>query len=762
MDKPAENTVQSGLTLFFLGKLHSGLKKLSAYYRQRGVRVFNVTVPEDLERAIAQARPHALIIDLQSRADITRFFDTLSLYDGLMELPRIAIISSTTDQDTAEALMSQADESVVWPLKATDLSLKLFNMLASRGQFVRFQRDVRDEEGRFYRGDLYSSFLRDVLQLLYLGRKDCILTLESEGRRGNLYFKEGRLIDAQVGALEWEDSLTVIRRFRKGSFTISFQPVDRKRFIERDVTAWLSQTEEDLDATNLGPEPVDPTAVGPVTESERTLPEGLSAALLAAKATAASDGTGSDAEPLAAAEDDEDDSAARGAPLSSSDALPSWMTAAAATDEDDDADAPATLSPASAENDDPLVPPRITSTPISAIKPPVAAKAPAATPPVAATPALPNKTSPPVKDDKKDDKKAPPVASAKVSTTVSTAATASAAAPSKPSTPAGTPPKGKDNQALLGLAGLVVLLVIILLLVRSRTPTEVTAVSTPLPPTPAAPVIAPTPVKVVVVAPTPAAPPSTSAPEKITTISLKPTPKPTPPPVAVAKPTPTPRPTPAPVVVKPTPTPVPVAIKPTPTPAPVKPTPVPVAVKPTPTPAPVKPTPAPVAVKPTPTPAPVVTTPPPRVDIVAAKVEPPARTETVPEVTTIERAEKNLRKARELEKAGRTQEALTMYTRIAELDPSSREASEAISRLRGTAEISPSAPAELIINAYPYGVVYVDGEKWGYTPIRMPNLVPRKYLIRVVNPDLGAKSVEVVLKPGENKLLQIRLDQDQK
>ena len=247
MDRSSQFQAQQGLTLYFLGKLHSGLKKLSAYYRQRGVKVFNITTPEELERAMGQSTPHALVIDLQSRTDITSFFDVLGQYEGLLELPRVAIISSTTDKETADALISQADEAVIWPLKATDLSLKMFNLLSSRGQFVRFQRDARNEDGHFFRGELYDTFLRDVLQLLFIGRKDCILSLECEGRRGNLYFKEGKLIDAQVGALEWEDSLRQIRRFKGGTFVLSFQPVDRKRFIEKNVAAWLAQQDEEAD-----------------------------------------------------------------------------------------------------------------------------------------------------------------------------------------------------------------------------------------------------------------------------------------------------------------------------------------------------------------------------------------------------------------------------------------------------------------------------------------------------------------------------------
>ncbi|MFM7201528.1 MAG: DUF4388 domain-containing protein [Myxococcota bacterium] len=719
VEKAPENQASNGLTLYFLGKLHSGLKKLSAYYRQRGVKVYNITSPEDLERALATSSPHALIIDLQSRSDVTRFFDTLGQYEGLLEMPRIAIISSSTDADTVEALQTQADESVLWPLKATDLSLKLFNLLASRGRFVRFQRDVRDEEGRFYRGDLYPTFLRDILQLLYMGRKDSIVSVESEGRRGNLYFKEGRLIDAQVGALEWEDSLNLIRRFKGGNFGISFQPVDRKRFIEKDVMAMFTQAEEEGELPPV-PEPGEATAVGPMgtQDPETTLPtprrapEGLKAepsglAGVAVAAAAAAAASVSTARP-------------EGGNLTSPGVKTNPSVRATGAKTNPAVSLTGLKTPS--EQDDPLIPPPTApkTEPARPVAPPVPARASApATPPVA------------------------PSSSGASSSGASSAAPATATVASAPKPPTGP---NRDMKVLMGLVGLALLLLMLIFYIRSI-PDNSTLATQPSPVATQAPEAAPTPVTIKIgkntkpAEPTPALPAPTPAPEPVvqspvkvpdttTTISLRPTPKPEQP------------------VVKPTPKPETVVVAKNPE---IKPTPIPVVVAPTPIPV-VKPTPAP-------TPTPVVAPPP--APVTVAKVEGIQRTETVTEVTNIERATRNLAKAREMEKAGRIQEALTMYTRVAELDPSSREASEAISRLKGTAEISPTAPAELHINAYPYGVVYVDGEKWGYTPVHMNNLVPRKYLIRVVNPDLGACSTEVVLKPGEQRRVQLRLDQDQ-
>ena len=281
MENSSERQTHQGLTLYFLGKLHLGLKKLSAYYRQRGVRVFNITIPSELDAAVSTARPHALIIDLQNQGDITRFFEALDRFDGLLELPRIAIISSTADPDTSEALTAHADDSVAWPLKATDLSAKLFALLMSRGHFVEFDRssttetDQHEDRNRNEdqdrgddepaKGPIRPGFLLDIIQLLYLGRRDCVVGLESEGRRGTLFFKDGKLIDAQVGALGWQESLQQIRGFSRGSFVLTFQIVDRKRFIDRNVMAWLAQQREESEIQTKEVKDEAPTASASAT-----------------------------------------------------------------------------------------------------------------------------------------------------------------------------------------------------------------------------------------------------------------------------------------------------------------------------------------------------------------------------------------------------------------------------------------------------------------------------------------------------------------
>jgi hypothetical protein len=146
-----------------------------------------------------------------------------------------------------------------------------------------------------------------------------------------------------------------------------------------------------------------------------------------------------------------------------------------------------------------------------------------------------------------------------------------------------------------------------------------------------------------------------------------------------------------------------------------------------------------------------------------AKVEAPRPVEQTPppEPPVLERSSAFLKRGLELEKAGKLQEALVVLNRAAELDPTSRDAADAINRIKGKAEVSPTTPGELFVNSYPYGVVFIDGEKQGYTPIHISKAMPRKYLIRIVNPDVGTCTTEVVVKPGEPKRVHLRLDDNE-
>ncbi len=657
MDRAPEYQAHQGLTLYFLGKLHSGLKKLSAYYRQRGVTVFNIASPAELGRAWALKVPHALVVDLQTREEITAYFEAMGAYEGLLDLPRVAIVSTNADEETVETLRTQCDAHVRWPLKATDLSYCLFRLLLARDHFIQATPGDGDDEDTVYRGALGPTTLRNLVQLIYLGRQDCILGLECEGRRGNLFFKEGRLIDAQVGALEWQDSLVLARRFKSGSFTLSFQPVDRKQFVDRSVTAWLLQEPEP------GPEPEPPepdevTAVGarPWKDGERP-------------AEAEEGGEG----------------------LAPPPAVPS-------PGEERPQEEVGTWSP------DPLMPP---------------------------PPPGPGDRERPAAGMGEMAALEVPALGQPGGHRVTAGQDASPLEP-------GFEPEERRSRAVLWLALLFVVAVGGIFVAKSLWPpgpVQVVQVPATIPPAPSMPRA---------VSPSPASSPAAKAPTPIREHRVTPQPAVSPSPeVHVLEPTPVrppvaPPPVATPKTVKVAKVVVPVVIKATP--IPVEPTPV-VKEGGTPTPAvvaPVSPSPEPVEV---------------------AKVETAVQPITMDSVSRV-LPDRNLQKARELERAGKLQEALAVYTQVAELDPTSREASEAIDRLKGSAEVNPNAPAELHINAFPYGIVYVDGEKYGYTPVHLNKVVPRKYLIRVVNPDLGACSTEVVVKPGERKWVHLRLDDE--
>lgn len=83
----------------------------------------------------------------------------------------------------------------------------------------------RDVEGGYYEGGeaggtLLDINLTDVLQVLSVNRKTCTLFLKKDEERGEIYLKDGKIVDAKVGELRGEQALFYLLNWEGADFFI--------------------------------------------------------------------------------------------------------------------------------------------------------------------------------------------------------------------------------------------------------------------------------------------------------------------------------------------------------------------------------------------------------------------------------------------------------------------------------------------------------------------------------------------------------------
>src|SRR4029079_6966272 len=95
-------------------------------------------------------------------------------------------------------------------------------------------------------GSLSDMGVVDLVQTFEIGRKTGTIKLEGE-RTGVIYFKEGKVIDSELGRLRGENAFYRMLNTFEGNFDVQFVPVDRAERIEVSTQGLLLEGMRRLD-----------------------------------------------------------------------------------------------------------------------------------------------------------------------------------------------------------------------------------------------------------------------------------------------------------------------------------------------------------------------------------------------------------------------------------------------------------------------------------------------------------------------------------
>lgn len=118
---------------------------------------------------------------------------------------------------------------------------------------VRLTMERREREGlgrtakTRFAGSLQDMGLVDLLQTIEVSRKSGVLKLASGARRGLVYFQEGRVIDAELGALSGEAAIYRFLIWSEGTFELEFGEVQREDRLGISTQALLMEGVRRLD-----------------------------------------------------------------------------------------------------------------------------------------------------------------------------------------------------------------------------------------------------------------------------------------------------------------------------------------------------------------------------------------------------------------------------------------------------------------------------------------------------------------------------------
>ncbi len=222
------------------------LRVLDVVLKKAGFQVIAAPGGVEALAAMERATPD-LIISETHMAEM----DGLTLCRHIKERPQwakipIILLSSNKALDEKiRALELGVEDYLTKPIYIKEITTRV-RMLLARQQRERLES--RREGRTKFTGQLSDIGVIDLVQTIEVNRKSGIVhIIGREGRRGAIYFRDGKVVDAEVGRLLGADALYRLFSWAEGSFEVDFKSIRRKDVIELSQQALLMEGMRRLD-----------------------------------------------------------------------------------------------------------------------------------------------------------------------------------------------------------------------------------------------------------------------------------------------------------------------------------------------------------------------------------------------------------------------------------------------------------------------------------------------------------------------------------
>jgi len=204
----------AGEKILLIDSDHESRKALEGELRRKGYTVISIHETKDAIMAAIGLKPDLII----SKA-------RMPVIDGL-ELSRIMRQNYLTsnipflfiheDASKMTGKKDKMDEEILMPFTIEDITEKIDRVLKISAE----RKDLLSRRPRRISGQLGVMTLADIIQILDMNRKSCVITLKKEKLTGRVYLRNGRIIDAEVGKLQSEDALLELLRWKEADFIV--------------------------------------------------------------------------------------------------------------------------------------------------------------------------------------------------------------------------------------------------------------------------------------------------------------------------------------------------------------------------------------------------------------------------------------------------------------------------------------------------------------------------------------------------------------
>ncbi|HEY8374875.1 MAG TPA: DUF4388 domain-containing protein, partial [Nannocystis sp.] len=202
---------------------------------------YSVTTAESLQQALQfldLTDPELIVSDTRlPDGSGFEFCRTVKSHPKWGQIPFIFLTSETALEDKVRGLELGVDDYLTRPIYVKEIMVRI-KMLLQRKQQERIgKKDARTK----FSGQLADMAIVDLMQTIEISRKSGTIEFETDLGKATVWFRDGRLIDAEMGRLHAEAAVFRLLGLSDGSFEVEFKPINRVATIEETTQSLLME-----------------------------------------------------------------------------------------------------------------------------------------------------------------------------------------------------------------------------------------------------------------------------------------------------------------------------------------------------------------------------------------------------------------------------------------------------------------------------------------------------------------------------------------
>jgi len=209
----------------------ASVRVLEVSLKKAGFSVTTATDGQDALTKLELSAPDLILTDTRlPRVDGYELVRRIKEMPALSGVPIVFLTSQKSVEDKIRGLELGVEDYLTKPIFVRELIVRVQLLLTRRTQQRMASVGPTSRRARLS-GDLSDMGVIDLLQTFELARKSGRATLHDNDLEAMIYFREGRVIDAEHGKLRGEEAVYRCLIWTKGTFDVEFAPLDREELI---------------------------------------------------------------------------------------------------------------------------------------------------------------------------------------------------------------------------------------------------------------------------------------------------------------------------------------------------------------------------------------------------------------------------------------------------------------------------------------------------------------------------------------------------